>query len=172
MDQHLDIVDFHLAKKLKDNGFDWECKHFYDVNDKYRTGYRLCGSIFKVKNKRKAISAPNVEIVNKWLRDVHGLNISIHPEYYKNGINWNVQITWFLPKKSFTKYNVNDGTYLYGDNAEFKTYEDALLFGIDESVKIIDITKTNFCPSCGSKKNRNDKSIIKPNKCLECNFKW
>jgi hypothetical protein len=32
-------------------------------------------------------------ILQKWLRDKHGLNVVIIPEYYKNGINWNVQIS-------------------------------------------------------------------------------
>ena len=50
--------------------------------------------------------------------DSVNLRIAIHPEYYRNGINWNYQITWYLPKEEWDK-NLYNGTPYYGDNAEY-----------------------------------------------------
>jgi len=64
--------------------------------------------------------------------DEQGWYICVHPEFYKEGINWNLQIFWYAdkdtwpkrPKKHISDYLI-DGTMLYGDNNEFPVRRDA-----------------------------------------------
>lgn len=49
--------------------------------------------------------------------DNKGLYIRIIPEFYKDGINWNLQILWY--KEIVDDNQLIDGTKLYGDNNEF-----------------------------------------------------
>lgn len=141
MENYLEVVGFDLARKLREIGFDWECNKYYSISDKFRTGHKLSGSIYKVSNKHKAISAPTIDLASKWFREVHGYNIWVVPEYYRNGINWNVQVTWYLPKEEWTGHNIYNGTMMYGDNGEFKTFEEALSFGVE--LAIVRYTKSD-----------------------------
>lgn len=60
--------------------------------------------------------------------DSQGLYIRITPEFYKEGINWNLQIFWYKdkekwpnrPKKNIEEF-LTEGTMMYGDNNEFPT---------------------------------------------------
>jgi hypothetical protein len=45
--------------------------------------------------------------------DEQGFYIVIIPEFYKNSINWNLQVFWYDDGNIY-------GTYSYGDNNEFK----------------------------------------------------
>jgi len=64
--------------------------------------------------------------------DSQGWYIYIRPEFYKEGINWNLQIFWYAdkdtwpkrPKKHISDYLIS-GTMLYGDNNEFPVRRDA-----------------------------------------------
>ena len=60
--------------------------------------------------------------------DEFGLYASIHPEFYKEGINWNLQVFWYIPRSDWpTKPRkqmgmyITAGTFMYGDNNEFPT---------------------------------------------------
>jgi len=83
------------------------------------------------------IKAPLYQQVFRWFRDEHSLNVSIIPEYYQSGVNFNYQITWYIDKKNWTKYKVSDGTMWFGDNGEFKTIEEAEESAIQMLIKLI-----------------------------------
>ena len=85
----------------------------------------------------------------KWFREKHGLYYSVHPEFYMDGINFNWQILWYLPRDKWTIHNVSDGTYMYGDNHEYPTQEDADLGAI---IKMIEILRDGY----GSYSTRQD----------------
>ena len=58
--------------------------------------------------------------------DSQGLYIHILPEFYKDGINWNLQIFWYKDKEKGSKSPfeyLTEGTMMYGDNNEFPTRE-------------------------------------------------
>jgi hypothetical protein len=62
--------------------------------------------------------------------DNQGFYIQIIPEFYKEGINWNLQIIWYTDKEKWSKKteqhikeHLTDGTIMYGDNNEFPTRE-------------------------------------------------
>lgn len=75
------------------------------------------------------------EEINKWLRDKYNCFVTVHPEAYKSGINWCVQVLFYNPD-SYDCWD-NNSTCLYGDNGEFKTYEDALSFGLEKALQRI-----------------------------------
>ena len=76
--------------------------------------------------------------IQKWLREKHNLYICISAEFYKTGINHTLQILCYNPNLSESDYYDNDKcTGMYGDNAEFKTYEEALEFGLQKALTFI-----------------------------------
>lgn len=80
-------------------------------------------------------NAPTQLLLQKWLRDEHNTHINIYPHVYPSGLNWLVQaIKWdiSMPENGFIK----DGSYEFGDNGEYKTYEEALEKGLFEALKV------------------------------------
>ena len=55
----------------------------------------------------------------------YSVYISIIPELYKNGVNWNWQIQWYAFGSKI------EGTYMFGDNHEHPTRENAEEAAID-----------------------------------------
>ena len=73
-------VSFEVAKLLKKKGFDWNCITYYvdfEPNDvKY--------SMFVENNttwEEHCYSATTQQMAMRWLREVHGLHISLEPCY-------------------------------------------------------------------------------------------
>ena len=71
----------------------------------------------------------------KWLRDSYKCFFTIIPEFYKSGINFNVQVLFYNPEDPICSDEKSTG--LYGDNGEFQTYEEALEFGLQTALKLI-----------------------------------
>ena len=77
-------------------------------------------------------------LLQKWLREKHNLYICISAEFYKTGINHTLQILCYNPNLTESDYYDNDKcTGMYGDNAEFETYEDALEFGLQKALTFV-----------------------------------
>lgn len=77
---------------------------------------------------------PSIAQALTWCRDEKGMNTNIAPEYYQDGINWCWQVSWYLIKDKWklnnkTEHphysNVWGGSFSFGDNHEYPTYEDA-----------------------------------------------
>jgi hypothetical protein len=105
-----DYVSFEVAKLLKEKGFDVECNTYFISDDEI--------AAIPIKrdfnNHGIYLSAPTLQMVMKWLREVHGLFISIG----NDGIDYNWQII-----------NVKDRTnktYLTEPYAGYGTYEKAV----------------------------------------------
>ena len=61
-----------------------------------------------------------------------GTYICIHPEAYSDGVNFLVQI--LTPdSNSPTLYNEKLSTGAWGDNGEFKTWDEAMKFGLGKA---------------------------------------
>lgn len=78
--------------------------------------------------------------------DKFGIQIHVQPEHYTTGINWNWQLWWYKPqeewtdKKNLEQYshlNFTEGSFMYGDNAEYPTMEDCYKGAILESFRIM-----------------------------------
>lgn len=56
-----------------------------------------------------------------------GIYLLTRPELYSDGVNWNWQLWWYNPSEYWTDDNIDCGTFLYGDNGEYRTREEAEL---------------------------------------------
>ncbi len=124
------LVSFEIAKLAKEAGFDdKQCMVGYlkDGTESYDFGLDW--------RNNTAIGAPTQDELTSWLEE-KGKYIYIRPEFYADGINWNWQVLWYLPKEEWTMvehgYDDNGnplmapirimtGTGLYGDNGEYPT---------------------------------------------------
>jgi hypothetical protein len=90
-------------------------------------------------NNDKGILAPLYQQAFRFFREKHGLYHTICPEFYRNGINFNWQILWYLPKEKWSERTISGGTMWYGDNGEYPSHEEAELACLN---KLIEIVKT------------------------------
>lgn len=106
-----DFVNFSIAKKLKEKGFDCSCIGHYVNNQLYIAHYL---NAFH-SDKDESLDAPTISQVLKWLRSQE---ISVEP--------------LSTPYNDWKCYIKNKGeivTMISGD--KYKTYENAALVGID-----------------------------------------
>lgn len=129
-----DFVTFNQAVKLKRLGFDWKCNHVVD-----ETGYiyeettaPLGKSNYHDFNHEdiydNMISVPTLTQVQKWFREVHGIDIDISSAYYKldpdNIVMYSLHIGNRIPFQK--EYYIN-----------YESYEQALSAGIDHAIKLL-----------------------------------
>lgn len=88
---------------------------------------------------KELYSAPTQSLLQKWLREVHNIDVVLSPERYSNGINYLVQAQkWDLTADPEVNPNfVVKGSFWYNDNHEYPTYEKALEKGLQEALKLI-----------------------------------
>ena len=149
------FLPYKEAFTLKELGFNERCFGYYNskgdlrlsevsTDGTYIPAYyanKYCskwlGGLFESKSdKAKICAAPLYQQAFKWFRDTHGLYIHSCPEFYQNGINFNWQILWYLPKDRWNKSFVSDGTFIYGDNGEYPTQEDADFAALKKLIEI------------------------------------
>jgi hypothetical protein len=151
-----DFIPYEYALELKELGFDEECfAHLIGFGDGTKENGR-----YKINQQQVFYSndyvtsddiaeelglypfgiceVPLFQQAFKWFRDIHGLYHTIWPEFYRDGINFNWQILWYLPKDEWTKYVISNGTGQYGDNGEYPSQEEAELACL---IKLIEIVK-------------------------------
>lgn len=142
------FVTYEIAKELKELGFMGNCFGRY-FNDKNYYSYdydmkALHSGLYSI------CAAPLWQQAIDFIHS-KGIFISIRPEIYKDGINWNWQLFWYLPKEEWTYFteiidsaieNFYDGTFMYGDNHEYPTYNDAIKGCIEKAIEILK-TKQN-----------------------------
>lgn len=76
--------------------------------------------------------------LQRWLREVHQIEVRVTGEYYIDGVNWNVQaLKWNLSAKFEDTDFIEEGSFSYGDNGEYPTYEEALEKGLQEALKLV-----------------------------------
>ena len=108
-------VSFETAKLLKEKGFECATLHYY-----YDKDGDLLFSAWRVDASKNEFGAPTLQMVMKWLREVHKIHISVmigfdvdNPQYY-----------FFNP--SVSRFSNKSGEYEtpFGEK-EFNTYEEA-----------------------------------------------
>ena len=73
-----DYVSFETAKLLKEKGFDENCAALYDLKTG-KMANRGVGYVFNNSQWDNFITAPTLQMIMKWLREVHGLHIEVTP---------------------------------------------------------------------------------------------
>jgi hypothetical protein len=133
----VDFVSVETAKLLGSKGFvfSWDFgQHFYLDGVFHNDPLIATASGELVPTARQSE-------VQKWLRDTHGKHVQITAEYFEDGINWLWQVLWpeeiVYDMGGVGSIDYNDGTGMYGDNAEYDTYEEALEAGILKALSLI-----------------------------------
>ena len=75
-----DYVSFETAELLKEKGFEEECVYFYDWDEEDKI-YRICSNGGSCNEARfpSYYSMPTLQMVMKWLREVHDIDVSVVP---------------------------------------------------------------------------------------------
>lgn len=116
---NLQLVNFEIAKLLKEKGFDIPCNYNFDINTEKQGFHVICmnwnmGTESETSMYYQKINKPTQALVRKWLRDVHEINC--------------------YPK--VTGYNMYESIVVgYGVIDIFKTYEEAEEAAIDYALK-------------------------------------
>lgn len=134
------LVSYKTAKLAKELGFDWKVLDHWTFsieNDTpyFNKGIEIYGEYINhnepdIYDENQYFSAPTQAHLQKWLRDTFNCHVRIVEEFYVIGINFNVQVLFYDPTCGNSDLLTNKTTGLYGDNAEFPTYEKALEFGL------------------------------------------
>lgn len=127
----LELISFETAKLAKEKGFN------HPVNDYYMGSGRVFSSLNPENHNKEPItkekySSPTQHLLQKWLREVHGINIDIYS-------NTNMH-SYFL--SVINRYKPNDATATIKDDEgfikDFASYEQALEHGLKEALNMIE----------------------------------
>jgi hypothetical protein len=124
------LITFETAKLAKEKGFDWASK-CYHSDGTFQDRQQLSNYNHKVfiDGVDYLISAPTQSLLQKWLREVHKIEIVVHPKEHSSlGFMYAVDV-FFTDQLNHISY---DGVY-----SLYKTYEEALEFGLQEALKFI-----------------------------------
>ena len=127
---HECYVSLEVAKLLKEAGFDWECREYY--YNFTTTGWSLSfDDNFVNWNSwdEQYISAPTLEVAQRWLREVKRVDINILVESISNHKQYLVSIWFNISDKSAYDNAVLDNRY--------NIYEKAQEEGIQKALEII-----------------------------------
>jgi hypothetical protein len=136
-----EFIPYGIASILKELGFDEPCIGFYNVRSLFVPDYKVAKLQIDNLRLEKCCLAPTFAQAFRWFRDIHGLYHTICPEFYRDGINFNWQILWYLPKEEWTEYVICDGTVCYGDNGEYPSQEEAELACLKKLIEICNTHK-------------------------------
>ena len=115
---HEYYVSIEVAKLLKEAGFDWEIKTFYFMDQLDET---MLGDAKNHNFSNQFISAPTLEVAQRWLREVKNIDVFAYRNEPKDKFE---SIVSFNKKWSTTGMCIN-------------TYEEALEAGIKKALEII-----------------------------------
>lgn len=87
MNQRNDNVNYQLAEKLKESGFDWKSNFFYNTDYPDNPAeYSLIAFNYNDSNVKKTLSAPSYEMVLDWLFIKYGCKITINRHIMKDEV--------------------------------------------------------------------------------------
>lgn len=112
-----DYVSFEVAKLLKEKGFKGQGEHFYE-NNKIIPYINYWNKITP-KQRYGAIEAPTLQMVMKWLREVHNIHIDICSIW--DATHWIYQVFVITPRTARNSYV---------DKILYTSYEQAVEAGI------------------------------------------
>jgi len=128
------FLDYNTCKRLKSLGFNESCLGYYHNNSINPEVDLFVTGLLKLYSENQNITlACTYEQCLNWLREEHNIFVICTQEFYSDGINYLVQVFKYTPEKE----RCYEGTMLYGDNAEFKTYEYSLEFGLKLALELI-----------------------------------
>lgn len=129
------LISFETAKLAKEKGFNIPTRNFYadlswnskEVYSAIEVGYNeFTNSMEKEHGFGDIILIPTQSLLQKWLREIHEIEVNPAQNFTKGGIKMQYNI-------SIESYKYNHlGKYIYGN-----TYEEVLEVGLQEGLKLI-----------------------------------
>ena len=120
-----ELISFETAKLAKEKGFRIYTNNVYDFKGRLNT-------MSLIRSVSESIAAPTQSLLQRWLREVHGLEL-----YTQTSIGKSYHIYAILTPGA--------SDWLDGEvkviNKHFKTYEESIEVGLLEALKIIDKSK-------------------------------
>lgn len=114
-------ISVDTAKLAKEKGFDdIECNGYYHINSGYSSGYAFCYSCVS-KQENSAILSPTQSLLQKWIREVHDIEIAV--QWFDKGYIFAVNRKPFKAN-TYKVSNIN-------------SYEEALEVALVEALKLI-----------------------------------
>ena len=123
---HEYYVSLEVAKLLKEVGFDWKCNGVFLSEDGTQYAFIKADAVCDNNNSKYNpynISAPTLDVSQRWLRETHNLHITI---FSSSQESWMFRIT-----KPYEK--LENGVY----GEDFYTYEEAQEAGIKKALELI-----------------------------------
>jgi len=127
------LISFETAFLAKEKGFKESCIHWFHSDTKehgvYDTAYR-----YQERIKGKEIFVPKQSLLQKWLREVHNMEVFVIPRMNDHTLQ-SKKYTWMTYyKENLTKYNLL-----------WDTFEEALEVGLLYTLKLIkNDTRRNY----------------------------
>ena len=127
MNTHESYVSLETAKMLKKVGFDWVCRAKYTIYSTPKSLVMLCNPFQNFNEKEHNFSAPTLDVAQRWLREVKGIEVYAHVFYDSSEMldEWDVYV-----------YEVNHITKHIEDYISsydiYHTYEEAQEAGIQK----------------------------------------
>lgn len=138
---HEYYVSLEVAKLLKEAGFDWRCSGIYVLDSENDPEYVFSTANFTNTSKEIEgyirLSAPTLDVAQRWLREVKGmiLNITFDARTNKNH-SYSYDGVWY--KNGFViQYFGMVTNYVDGYPHGFETYEQALESCIQKCLTIL-----------------------------------
>jgi hypothetical protein len=127
---HECYVDLEVAKLLKEAGFDWKCNGAFISEDGIQYAFIKMDAVCDSNNSKYNpynISAPTLDVAQRWMREVKDVDIVVHIDYH-----YGEQYS----KAYYCPFYIGTGDKLY-TTEHFKTYEEALEAGIKNALEMI-----------------------------------
>ncbi len=135
------LINFETAKLAKEKGFNVETLHFYCKNrtcDYIKNPYKYS---FEVNANQETLingeidnfgygitwSAPTQSLLQRWLREVHNIEVYVHPYSLNNNHK-------MVGGKGCYEVVVDKAVTTWSG---YKTYEEALEIGLQEGLKLL-----------------------------------
>lgn len=109
-----EFITFDTAKLAKEKGID----------------SRICGRVY-VGNAEWEERLPTQSLLQKWLRDVHGIQVYVKSMTKDGNGNYRDYVAYILGKEGYG-VSVNDPR-----DEEYQTYEEALEVGLERALGLI-----------------------------------
>ena len=131
-----DYISLKTAKLLKIKGFNEPCEKKINIDTGFISDcdYDHICYINSVLSESEC-SCPTLYEVEKWLRKNYNCIITTNVEFYTNGTNYLFQVLFYDENGYDCISDKSSG--LYGDNGEYKSYEECLDAAIIEAIKHI-----------------------------------
>jgi len=131
------LITFETAELAKEKGFDEESLYFYegdDTGNSYKDLYRTdrapgvnCGEKSKNSLNRFNCAAPTQSLLQKWLREKHGIFLIISLDITNSWI-WEIRSGY--PEASYNKETIYSGN-------SYQRYEEALENALQKALTLI-----------------------------------